>query len=109
MPILMGVSPLALMMKGDVICAAAMTAPDFKRVRRSTDQRRREIGMRSSRKVTVSCWTAFLRCLWAASVTIRSGFANRGPCNLRRMDRKKGVNERLAGGGLRFPRDRAGN
>jgi hypothetical protein len=59
MPILIGVSPLAVMMKGDENCAAAIAALDFRIVRRLIDQGRLEIAMQSSRKVIMSVLTAF--------------------------------------------------
>src|ERR1700755_1379237 len=59
MPILTGVSPLAVMMKGDENCAAAIAAPDFRIVRRLIDQGRFEKAMQSSRKVIMSVLTAF--------------------------------------------------
>jgi len=45
MPIRTGVSPLALMMKGDANCTAASVAPVRKTVRRSTGNNRREVPM----------------------------------------------------------------
>src|SRR5271167_4168469 len=47
-PIRTGVSPLALIMKGDENCTAAIAALDFRMVRRSIDQGRCEIAMLSS-------------------------------------------------------------
>src|SRR6478609_7952835 len=60
MPILIGVSPLAVMMKGEENCAAAIAAPDFRITRRLIDQGLFELAIQSSRKVIMSVLTAFL-------------------------------------------------
>src|ERR1700759_4815502 len=63
MPILIGVSPLAVIMKGEENCAAAIAAPDFRIVRRLIDQGLFELAIQSSRKVIMSVLPAFFRCL----------------------------------------------
>jgi len=63
MPILIGVSPLAVMMYGDENCAAAIAAPDFRIVRRLIDQGLFELAIQSSRKVIMSVLTAFFDAL----------------------------------------------
>ena len=101
-PIRTGVSPLALMMKGDVICAAAITALDFRIVRRSIDQRCCELAMRSSGKVIASCLTAFSDAFREPSLTTWSAFANRGHCDLRLTPLKNPSMGWLANGGSRL-------